>query len=250
MNNRHPAAPWRSAIMNTVDILVDSRVGIVRSAHEVRREPGAPDFFHVAATACNTGAFTRLENFGGTGGAAVTREAALGKALGEAVERYCSAIFDVDELPLCCYDEAEFTCADPASFALYGDRQYADPEFPWQPFGRQTPVRWAPARRVLTGQTVYVPAVRLYVPYVFYRPSGDTPIDQPISTGLAAHGCYAAAALSAICEVVERERRHHRLAGDADPAAHRRAEPPGRGGRCPGQVCGLRRGSPDVQHHS
>lgn len=205
MNSAGLAAPWRSTIINATGHLVDSRVGIIRNVHEVGRQPGAPDFFHVAATACNTAAFTRLENFGGTGGAAVTREAALGKALGEAVERYCSAIFDVNELPLCCYDEAGFTCADPDSFALYSARQYADPDFPWRPFDRRTPVRWAPARRVLTGATVYVPAVRLYVPYVFYQASGDTPIDQPISTGLAAHGCYAAAALGAICEVVERD---------------------------------------------
>jgi ribosomal protein S12 methylthiotransferase accessory factor len=45
----------------------------------------------------------------------------------------------------------------------------------------------------------------VYVPYRFYRGTGDSPVVQPISTGLACHGSLAAAALSGLHEVIERD---------------------------------------------
>jgi ribosomal protein S12 methylthiotransferase accessory factor len=43
------------------------------------------------------------------------------------------------------------------------------------------------------------------MPYTYYLGTGDSPIDQPISTGLACHSGWAAATASAICEAVERD---------------------------------------------
>jgi ribosomal protein S12 methylthiotransferase accessory factor len=50
-----------------------------------------------------------------------------------------------------------------------------------------------------------VPAAFLYVPYYFYLGTGDTPIAQPKYTGLACHCSLEEAAISAICEVIERD---------------------------------------------
>jgi len=91
-------------LIQTLDFLVDKRVGIIGLLEEIHREPGTPEFFHFYAEACNTGAFVTQKNFKYTGGAAADRTRAIGKAVGEAVERYCGAIYDVEEFPLTSFE--------------------------------------------------------------------------------------------------------------------------------------------------
>lgn len=187
------------------DVLVDDHVGIIHHVREIPRAPGGPNFFHFSGNACDTSAFTREPNFRNTGGASIHRKTAVAKAMGEAVERYCSAIYCVDELPSCSYDDADFPCIAPEDFALHSAEQCQMPGFPWVPFNRQTPVRWAPGVDLASGKTVYVPAAFVYVPYIYYQGTGDAPIAQPISTGMSCHCSSAEAAYGGICEVVERD---------------------------------------------
>ncbi|HKI21611.1 MAG TPA: YcaO-like family protein [Isosphaeraceae bacterium] len=192
-------------LIDVIDHLVDRRVGIVKRVDELPREPGAPDFFHYFATACNTGAFGAQANFKDTGGASVDRSLAMAKAIGEAVERYCSALYDVDELPLCSREEADFRCVEPEDCEHYHRDQFKDPLFPFVPFDDSTTIRWTPAVDPLTGETWHVPAALVYMPYYYYKDTPDAPIIQPISTGMACHCSLAEAAVSAVCEVVERD---------------------------------------------
>jgi ribosomal protein S12 methylthiotransferase accessory factor len=192
-------------LVEIVDSLVDPAVGIINVLEEVRKQAGAPNFFHYKARSCDTSAFIRERNFRECGGASAQRDVAMAKAIGEAVERYCSAIFEVEELPLADYETAPFVCVPPEQFASHLPDQYRQPGFPWVPFNRETAVRWAPCREIATGQTVHVPACRIYMPYTYYLGTGDTPIGQPISTGLACHENFARATINAICEVVERD---------------------------------------------
>lgn len=187
------------------EYLVDRRVGIIGYVGELPRHAGAPDFFHFFARACNTKAFGQFENFNNAGGASISRDLALAKAVGEAVERYCSAIYDLTALPLCSYEEAPFPCVPPAEFALHSPEQYEQPGFMWVPFEESTPIRWTAALDPLTGESVHVPAAMVYMPYYYYRGSGDTPICQPISTGMACHCSPAEAAIAAASEVIERD---------------------------------------------
>lgn len=193
------------ALLGLLDDLVDERVGIVRRLDLVPRDAGDPDFFHVAGKACNTAAFSRQANFANTGGAATDLAIAAAKAVGEAVERYSAAIYDHEELPLCSAREADFACADPRDFALHTEAQHAEPGFPWVPFTEDTPVRWARGTDAATGGPLHVPAAMVYMPYHYYQDTGEVPIVQPISTGLACHMGRARAELGAICEAVERD---------------------------------------------
>ena len=186
-------------------MLLDPEVGVLSALEEVRKEAGGPNFFHYRARSCDTGAFARERNFRDSGGASTRREGAMAKAVGEAIERYSSAIFDVDALPLCSFDAAGFPCTAPETYALYLPEQYSQPGFPWVPFRRDVRVRWTPARDLVSGQDVHVPACRVFMPYTYYLGTGDAPIDQPISTGLACHMDWPRAALNAVCEVVERD---------------------------------------------
>ena len=202
------ALPFGPSLRRLADILpdaVDSRVGIVREVTELPCDAGAPNFFHFYARACNTVAFTRQVNFYAAGGASSNRGLAVAKAVGEAVERYCGAIYDVEQLPLFSRSDAPFACVDPALFAHYSPGQYDSPGFMYVPFDDNTPVRWVRGFDALTFEPIHVPAAKVYVPYSYYMGSGDSPICQPISTGLACHMSPAEAALSGVCEVIERD---------------------------------------------
>ncbi|HSF30587.1 MAG TPA: YcaO-like family protein [Candidatus Tectomicrobia bacterium] len=192
-------------LAGVLDYLVDDRVGIVSYVKELPKEAGAPDFFHFYAKACNTQAFGRQPNFSAAGGASADRGSAIAKAVGEAVERYCAALYEVEELPLSSFESAPFPCVPPSEFALYSWGQYEQPGFPWVPFDPTTPVRWTAALDPLDDETVHIPAAMVFVPYFFYQGSGEAPIVQPISTGLACHCSPSEAALSAACETIERD---------------------------------------------
>lgn len=192
-------------LSDLVPYLVDPKVGVIEYVQELPPHPGAPDFFHFFSNACDTRAFVEFQNFNNAGGAAIDREVALAKAIGEAVERYCAAVYEADDLPLRTFDEAEFSCIEPEAWALFSEAQYEQPGFPWAPFTRDTPVRWTAALDPLSGAEIWVPACMVYMPYYFHLVTGDTPIVQPISTGMAAHCSPAEAAVSGFCEVIERD---------------------------------------------
>lgn len=187
------------------DHLVDPRVGIIRKVEELPIDDDEPDFIHYLSTACDTARFTALSNFGNNGGVSSNRYVAIAKAMGEAIERYCSAIFRYDELVISPYRDLEQPATPPESFALYRPEQFDNDAFPWHPFDHDAPVSWVKGRSLASGADVLVPAAMVYVPFHFIRSRGDAPICQPISTGLAAGCSFAEAALSGLCEVVERD---------------------------------------------
>ncbi len=187
------------------EYIVDDRVGIIQFVAEVPREPGSPDFFHFFAQACNTAAFCGQTNFGNTGGASTHRGVAMAKAAGEAIERYCAAIYDVEDLPFHSYTNVPFRCVPPSDFALLSAGQYRTAEVSLVPFEEDTPVCWARAVDPLQGEVWHLPAAMVYIPYQYDLRRGENPIAQPISTGLACHCSYWEAAASAICEVIERD---------------------------------------------
>ena len=188
-----------------MEFLVDDHVGIIRDVREEPKEAGSPDFFCFFASACNTSAISRYKNAGVPGGSGVStdREIAMAKAVGEAVERYCATIYHADEFPLSAFESAPFPCVQPGEFALYSREQYARPGFPYVPFEDTTPVRWAPAYDLTNGETCHVPVPMVFLSYRYEN--GEQPIAQSVSTGLACHVNPVQAAVSAICEVVERD---------------------------------------------
>ena len=192
-------------LFDALEYIVDERVGIVQFVLETPRQPGSPDFFHFFAQACNTRSFTEQTNFDKTGGASAERGAAMAKAIGEAIERYCAAIYNLAELPLYAYASAPFRCVHPSEFALLSPEQYQRAGVMFVPFEEHTPTRWTPTLDELRREIWHVPAAMVYVPYIYHRGQGDSPIAQSISTGLACHCSYTEAASSAICEVIERD---------------------------------------------
>jgi ribosomal protein S12 methylthiotransferase accessory factor len=190
-------------LVAALDRIVDARVGVMSGVWELPPDPGTPSFFHFRGAACNTKAFASDANFRETGGASTNRWHAMAKAVGEGVERYCGAIYPREAFPLAAYDGADFACVPPSHFALYNRAQYEKRGFPYVPFERSTPVRWAACLDPLTGETLAVPAVMIWVPYT--PGPEERRITQSISTGLCCHESHAKAALGAVCEVIERD---------------------------------------------
>ena len=190
-------------LITAFEILLEPEIGIIQYVQENPFRTGDPRLYRYGAKACNTAAFTATANSVVGAGAATTRPMAMAKAVGEAVERYCSAIYDPDSFPLTSYQKAPFRCVPPQTFATYTAAQCAEPLHHYQPFTATTPQHWCPVQAVSTGATWHVPAVYVYVPY--YYQAGETPIVQAISTGLACHSSQAEALLSGLCEVVERD---------------------------------------------
>jgi ribosomal protein S12 methylthiotransferase accessory factor len=185
--------------------LVDSKVGIIREVQELPIDDDDPDFFHFLSTSCNTARFTSLRNFGNNGGVSTDRYVALAKAVGEGIERYCSAVFDYDDLEIAPFEALEERAVKPADFALYRPDQLTAGTLPWQQFRDDVPVAWTQGVSLHDGERVLVPAAMVFVPYHYQRSRGDAAIVQPISTGLAAGCSFAEAALSGLCECIERD---------------------------------------------
>lgn len=192
-------------LLTNFDLLVDPNVGIINRLEEIATNPGDPNFFHFAASACNTSVFVENRNFHNTGGAAVDRMTAVAKAMGEAIERYSAAIYRRDDLPLASANDAEFAVINPTDFALYTSAQFEAPGFPWAAFDSDSLLRWTPVTDIASGEIRHAPAAFVWIPYSFDRDVGEAPIGQPISTGLACHRSLDKARLSGLSEVLERD---------------------------------------------
>jgi len=128
-----------------------------------------------------------------------TAEAARHAALGEALERYCAMLPPAPETfrvaSLAALDELAI---GPDAFGLYHPTQYADGSVPYAPVTDGTVLHWVEGRSLTHNRPVLVPASLVYL----------LPLDafcQQTSNGLAAGRTDAAAALRALCEVIERD---------------------------------------------
>jgi ribosomal protein S12 methylthiotransferase accessory factor len=123
--------------------------------------------------------------------------------VGESIERYCSAFYDEDRLIFGTYEGIAGRALRPEDFALFSTTQHSNPDFPFAPFTRQTPVRWVAGQSLLDDCATWVPASFVYIPYD--RAQSEPPLKDLISTGLACGTTYGSALLKALVEAVERD---------------------------------------------
>jgi ribosomal protein S12 methylthiotransferase accessory factor len=185
--------------------LVDPKVGVIRRVEELPIDDDDPDFFHYYSKACDTSRFTAMTNFSENGGASTDRHVAIAKAMGEAVERYCSAIYDPAKFHFAAFSDLTGRAVPPSLLSMYRADQFDWPGFPWQPFPVDTPVHWIRGVSLLTGEEIWIPAAAVYIPFHYRGATKSAFVLQPISTGMACGTTFEDAALSGVCEVVERD---------------------------------------------
>jgi len=192
-------------LTDLLPILLDEQVGIIDFLKEQPVEISDPNCFRYGAKACDSSAFSPYGNFAIGGGASIEPNIAMARALGESVERYCSAIYDLEELPFTSYKEADFSCVPPNEFATYTAEQAQHPLCPFQPFEETSKIHWTPTQDLITGEKIYVPATCVHIPYYPDINRGEKPHIFTISTGLACHSSFTEAVIAGIYEVLERD---------------------------------------------
>jgi ribosomal protein S12 methylthiotransferase accessory factor len=191
------------------DRLIDARTGLLTDVRRLPRDPRMPACWvsysaHVARA--DRWAPWRPDAFG-FGASLGDEQAARAAAIGEAVERYCGnavpeALAQASWREL---DAAGEDALDPASLALYSQRQYAQPGFPFVPFTRDLRVAWVPGTDLATGGDVWVPATLAYLDYRYGPRSAEPPVHSLAYSGIAAGPDLISAQRSAIEELLERD---------------------------------------------
>ncbi|HEX5724789.1 MAG TPA: YcaO-like family protein [Longimicrobiaceae bacterium] len=127
--------------------------------------------------------------------------AARTKALMEGIERWCLEAAAHRSIVEGRMEDVPGT-VDPRDFHLYTDEQYATPGFPYRRYLPEQRLRWTEGYDPVAGATRRVP---LETVASVWPAGAPQPICQLTSIGTAAHGSYAAAALGALLEVMERD---------------------------------------------
>jgi ribosomal protein S12 methylthiotransferase accessory factor len=199
-----------------VAALVGRRSGIVREVVEVPRlAPDEPPLFHVGGRLANPQPELGDREGLSLGGSGSTLAQALIAAICEGVERYCGGSFDRGALRLARTDELSGEVVAPRRFAAFSESQYSTPGFPYPRPSPEARWRWCAGVDLESGEEVRAPAAAVHMPYV---PTGDEPLLCPsTSTGLCCGDSFEAAALGALCEVIERDALALTWLGQATP---------------------------------
>jgi ribosomal protein S12 methylthiotransferase accessory factor len=182
--------------------LVSPRVGIVRELERVskgRREPEIPIVYRSVLANFDYRRADPTDRMGAGKGETATQ--ARMSAIGEALERYCSAHIDPVRLVLATPSELPAPAIEPASLVLYADEQYT--RLPYRRPEPQMALTWVRGCCALTGEPRYLPASMVYMGYG--GPGLSETLAMTTSNGLAAGPDADFAVRSGILELVERD---------------------------------------------
>ncbi len=209
---RHPRcpvcgdAPWQPTPPGDDPFapFVSDETGIVQAVIPVPTPHGEPSPPHVAMAFLANTAYRDDWDAAPPGdrtttGKGWTPEAARRAALGEAVERYCATLSaPPGRFRIAPRADLDAPSLGPHAFGLYDAAQYADPAFPYRPATDATLLHWVEGFSLARQCPILVPAA-----LVCLLPLD--PLCQQTSSGLAEGVTYKAAALRALCEVIERD---------------------------------------------
>ena len=184
--------------------LISPKVGLIREIAPQGRgadEPMPPYLYTATLSNFDFRVASKVERM--AAGKGRTREEAIASAIGEATERYCAYHWDPLRTFVAKSGDIQSRCITPRECVLYSDRQYATFEWPHPRWTPEQDVAWINGVDVCDGSTVALPASLSYL--VFPPPRMEDYFAPSTSNGLAAGPSLADAALSGLCEVMERD---------------------------------------------
>lgn len=188
------------AILNQ---LVDEKSGVVANLYFPPLHTDDPELANAYALPADTMPIFGRRALNNGHAVSVRPERAAIKAICETIERYCAAGYDERTLPLRHQADLEDRVVGPEEFALYSDAQYAAETVPFSRPTETGQVRWIQASSIPSGESVWVPAQFVFIPY---EPAPAEPVfDNLQSTGLACGSSRADAILGGFLEVIERD---------------------------------------------
>lgn len=193
-----------AAVAERYKRLVDPHIGVISDLGETPPIPGEPRLHLMGARLAAIDRLYPIFAFDpAAGGTSLDPIEAQVRACGEAVERYCGFLYTPDpelyrrhgDLPGRALDPADWPRCTAAEYALEGN--------PLSPPDPEQRYHWVPAWSLLKQEEIFVPALQTYIAYMPEDPRELAIF--PNSTGLAAGSCLETAALSGLCEVLERD---------------------------------------------
>lgn len=202
-------------------VLVDPRLGVLTAVQPYtpsRRMPSS--WVGWSAKAANTRMFADWEGERfGFGAALGDNDRARRAAVGEAVERYCGNAIP-QNLEVASYSDlvaAGRPAVEPATFALYSERQYGARGFPFVRFSADLRIAWVPGRDLHTGDSVLVPASMAYLNYFRGTHAGEPATHAMLYAGIATGENREHAERFALEELIERDANTIWWASGANP---------------------------------
>ncbi|TXF87111.1 hypothetical protein FUA23_18640 [Neolewinella aurantiaca] len=143
------------------------------------------------------------EKFGGrSSGCGWGDEDALLGTVGETLERYSSAFYDIKMARYCSYNELpDGVNVHPSEYGLFHEKQHADERFKLKPFDENIKRHWFQCVDLTNGAEGWIPGEFIYMPFTV----GHEWITLTTSTGLAAHTSMSKCLLTALYEGIERD---------------------------------------------
>jgi len=184
--------------------LVSPYTGIISKVELEDLYPSEPPVFFARSTPSSTQALggNPIANYGDA--VSIEPERAMMKAMGESLERYSPAFHNQKDWLFSSWNDLKKPAVDPDDMALFSKKQYALPDFSFQPFTRHSATHWVNAFSLTAGKDKWAPASFIYLPYFFNREI-EPKTHNPISTGLACGSCHAMAIQKGILEILERD---------------------------------------------
>ncbi|QFU83678.1 YcaO-like family protein [Natronorubrum aibiense] len=173
------------AAVEHAEAAIDDRIGIVKTIGEVESFP-APYYL---ATTADTSGFSDASAPTQAAGVADDWNAALMKAVGEGLERYCAGVYRDDDFVHASEDDLE-RAVSPTDLVRPDDAPAYD---------SSETHRWVPGETLATGEAVHLPAAAIQFP----QPGAS--LVPSITTGLGLGSSTVDALRSGLTEVVERD---------------------------------------------
>ncbi len=195
-----------AAALGRLGGLVDSKTGIIREVQVLSLSENDPYVFMAYAHPSSTVPLNGIAAANRGAACSDVKERAVIRACGEAVERYCSAFFDFDDM--CLASETQLLAASerfvsPRDVYPFDPAQYEQESFPYQSTEGRS-LRWVAGRPVTAEGRVWLPAGCVYVPYLFEE-EVEPFTHMPISTGLATGPDRGRCIEKGLLEILERD---------------------------------------------
>ncbi len=181
--------------------LISKDIGILSYVSELPMMNADPQLIAYGIWPCDTSALCS-ETYGGrSSGCDYKWESAFLATVGETVERYCSAFYDLKKGIHAPFRELNRPAVHPSEYALFHPEQYKNKKYLIEPFTEEVDLTWFPTIDLTDGQEKWTPGAFIYMPWTKEKRW----VNLGTSTGLAAHTSLNKALLVALYEAMERD---------------------------------------------
>ena len=180
---------------------ISNEIGMLYHVIKLPRMNGDPNMVNYGVWPSNT-EYLSGEKYGGrSAGCGFEWEEAVLGTIGETVERYAPAFYNLDDSIFSSFKNLNKHAIHPKEFALFHKEQFKDERFRMNEFTEDIELTWFPTIDLTDGQETWLPAQFIYLPFNFDKKY----ITANTSTGLAAHTDYYKAILNGLYESIERD---------------------------------------------